>query len=104
MATTLVESMSADFDPTEYTDDYQIELRKLIEDTIANGGEKVIATEQESTDDGEDAEVVDLVAALQRSVEAAGKNAKGADAKKGASDNTTSKEREKASRVAPIRS
>ena len=76
MATSLVESMSSDFDPTEYTDDYQIELRKLIDDTIANGGEKVIRTEEESSDDGEDAEVVDLVAALQRSVEAAGKNAK----------------------------
>ncbi|TFI42817.1 Ku protein [Rhodococcus sp. 1R11] len=76
MATSLVESMSSEFDPTEYTDDYQIELRKLIDETLANGGEKVIHTEAESEDDGEDAEVVDLVAALQRSVEAAGKNAK----------------------------
>lgn len=83
MATSLVESMSADFDPTEYTDDYQIELRKLIDDTIANGGEKVIHTEEESSDDGEDAEVVDLVAALQRSVEAAGKNAKSGDSSSG---------------------
>lgn len=76
MATSLVESMSSEFDPTEYTDDYQIELRKLIDETLANGGEKVIHTEAEKDDDGEDAEVVDLVAALQRSVEAAGKNAK----------------------------
>ncbi|MDJ0362108.1 Ku protein [Rhodococcus sp. H29-C3] len=76
MATSLVESMSADFDPTEYTDDYQIELRKLIDDTIENGGEKVVRPEGETTSDGEDAEVVDLVAALQRSVEAAGKSAK----------------------------
>ncbi|SNS21776.1 non-homologous end joining protein Ku [Rhodococcoides kyotonense] len=76
MATSLVESMSSDFDPTEFTDDYQIELRKLLDDTIANGGEKVIHTEEESSDEGEDAEVVDLVAALQRSVEAAGRNAK----------------------------
>ncbi|WP_186626472.1 Ku protein [Rhodococcus sp. BP22] len=78
MATSLVESMSADFDPTEYTDDYQIELRKLIDDTIENGGEKVVRVEDETSSDGEDAEVVDLVAALQRSVEAAGKNAKAA--------------------------
>lgn len=76
MATSLVESMSSEFDPTEYTDDYQIELRKLIDETLANGGEKVVHTETEKDDDGEDAEVVDLVAALQRSVEAAGKNAK----------------------------
>ncbi|CCQ16549.1 putative DNA repair protein [Rhodococcus sp. AW25M09] len=76
MATSLVESMSSEFDPTEYTDDYQIELRKLIDETLANGGEKVVRTEAEKDDDGEDAEVVDLVAALQRSVEAAGKNTK----------------------------
>ena len=76
MATSLVESMSSEFDPTEYTDDYQIELRKLIDETLANGGEKVIHTETDKDDDSEDAEVVDLVAALQRSVEAAGKNAK----------------------------
>ncbi|OZD10205.1 Ku protein [Rhodococcus sp. 06-235-1A] len=80
MATSLVESMSSEFDPTEYTDDYQIELRKLIDETLANGGEKVIHTEAEKDDEGEDAEVVDLVAALQRSVEAAGKNAKSGSA------------------------
>ncbi|MDI9924627.1 Ku protein [Rhodococcus sp. IEGM 1341] len=80
MATSLVESMSSEFDPTEYTDDYQTELRKLIDETLANGGEKVIHTETEKDDDGEDAEVVDLVAALQRSVEAAGKNAKSGSA------------------------
>ncbi|MDI9895807.1 Ku protein [Rhodococcus sp. IEGM 1381] len=80
MATSLVESMSSEFDPTEYTDDYQIELRKLIDETLANGGEKVVHTEADKDDDGEDAEVVDLVAALQRSVEAAGKNAKSGSA------------------------
>ncbi|MEW2016488.1 MULTISPECIES: Ku protein [unclassified Rhodococcus (in: high G+C Gram-positive bacteria)] len=80
MATSLVESMSSEFDPTEYTDDYQTELRKLIDETLANGGEKVIHTEKDKEDDGEDAEVVDLVAALQRSVEAAGKNAKSGSA------------------------
>ncbi|AMY25222.1 non-homologous end joining protein Ku [Rhodococcoides fascians] len=91
MATSLVESMSSEFDPTEYTDDYQIELRKLIDETLANGGEKVIHTEAESQDDGEDAEVVDLVAALQRSVEAAGKNAKsGSDSSTSSSSKSSS--------------
>ena len=89
MATSLVESMSSEFDPTEYTDDYQIELRKLIDETLANGGEKVIHTEAEKDDEGEDAEVVDLVAALQRSVEAAGKNAKTGSSK--AEDSTAAK-------------
>ncbi|MDI9930980.1 Ku protein [Rhodococcus sp. IEGM 1354] len=91
MATSLVESMSSEFDPTEYTDDYQIELRKLIDETLANGGEKVIHTEAESQDDGEDAEVVDLVAALQRSVEAAGKNAKSGSDSASSSSKTPAK-------------
>ncbi|MBY4013900.1 Ku protein [Rhodococcus fascians] len=94
MATSLVESMSSEFDPTEYTDDYQIELRKLIDETLANGGEKVIHTEAESQDDGEDAEVVDLVAALQRSVEAAGKNAK-----PGSDSSTTSSSKSSSSKT-----
>ncbi|MFC8180313.1 Ku protein [Rhodococcus sp. 14-2470-1b] len=91
MATSLVESMSSDFDPTEFTDDYQIELRKLIDDTIANGGEKVIQTDESSSDDGEDAEVVDLVAALQRSVEAAGKNAKSSSSSSQPAEKTAGK-------------
>lgn len=91
MATSLVESMSSDFDPTEFTDDYQIELRKLIDDTIANGGEKVIQTDESSSDDGEDAEVVDLVAALQRSVEAAGKNAKSSSSSSEPAEKTAGK-------------
>ncbi|OZE94469.1 non-homologous end joining protein Ku [Rhodococcoides fascians] len=91
MATSLVESMSSDFDPTEFTDDYQIELRKLIDDTIANGGEKVIQTDESTSDDGEDAEVVDLVAALQRSVEAAGKNAKSSSSSSQPAEKTAGK-------------
>ena len=91
MATSLVESMSSEFDPTEYTDDYQIELRKLIDETLANGGEKVIHTETDKDDDSEDAEVVDLVAALQRSVEAAGKNAKPGSSKSASADKAPAK-------------
>jgi DNA end-binding protein Ku len=77
MAETLVESMSGDFDPSEYTDDYQIELKKMLEDAVEAGGKAVIpATEAEEQE--EDAEVVDLVAALQRSVDAAaGKKSSG---------------------------
>ncbi|TCN57964.1 DNA end-binding protein Ku [Rhodococcus sp. SMB37] len=71
MAETLVESMSDDFDPTEFTDEYQLELRALLDDAIERGGEKVFQVAEASTE-GEDAEVLDLVAALQRSVKAAG--------------------------------
>ncbi len=83
MAGALVESMSGDFDPSEYTDDYQIELRKVLDEAIENGGEKVVHAEREDEDTGEDAEVVDLVAALQRSVEAAGRSGRGRAAESG---------------------
>ncbi|MFD1813835.1 Ku protein [Rhodococcus gannanensis] len=71
MATMLVDSMSEDFDPASYTDDYQIQLQKLLDETIANGGEKV--TLPSGGGHEADAEVVDLVAALQRSVDEAKK-------------------------------
>lgn len=75
MAETLVDSMADDFDPTEFTDDYQVQLRELLDEMIESGGKKVIPPVAEVEKSGEDAEVVDLVAALQRSVDAAGKKA-----------------------------
>ncbi|GAA4473026.1 Ku protein [Rhodococcus olei] len=74
MATMLVDSMSEDFHPESYTDDYQIQLQKLLDDAIANGGEKVTVPSVGARES--DAEVVDLVAALQRSVDEAKKSAK----------------------------
>lgn len=74
MATMLVDSMSEDFHPDDYTDDYQIQLQKLLDETIANGGEKVSIPSAAGPE--ADAEVVDLVAALQRSVDEAKKSAK----------------------------
>ncbi|NMD62295.1 UNVERIFIED_ORG: Ku protein [Nocardia globerula] len=74
MAQTLVDSMAGDFDPTEFTDDYQLQLRELLENMIESGGKKVIPA-AEVEQGGEDADVVDLVAALQRSVDEAKSNA-----------------------------
>ena len=84
MAQTLVESMAGDFDPTEFTDDYQLQLRQLLDEMIENGGKKVIPA-AEVDQEGTDAEVVDLVAALQRSVDEAKSNA----SKAGPSKSTT---------------
>ena len=66
MAGMLVESFAGDFQPEDYTDEYRVELEQLIEAKL-EGGEAFPA--QEPTEEGEDAEVVDLLAALQRSVE-----------------------------------
>ncbi|MFE3618357.1 non-homologous end joining protein Ku, partial [Streptomyces anulatus] len=73
MAETLVESMSGDFDPSEYTDEYQIELQKLLDEAIASGTGKVEPAAETEPAEQADAEVVDLVAALQRSLEASGR-------------------------------
>lgn len=70
MAETLVESMSDDFHPDQFHDEYQIQLRKVLDDAIASGG-KVVATPEAAATET-DAEVVDLVSALQRSLEASG--------------------------------
>ncbi|MGC0364048.1 DNA end-binding protein Ku [Rhodococcus sp. 27YEA15] len=79
MAQTLVDSMAGDFDPTEFSDDYQLQLRQLLDEMIENGGKKVIPA-AEVVEGGADADVVDLVAALQRSVDEA--KAHGGDKKR----------------------
>jgi DNA end-binding protein Ku len=66
MAAALVDSFADDFRPEQYTDTYREELEQLIEARLAGAA---AFPETEATDTGEDAEVVDLLAALQRSVE-----------------------------------
>ena len=66
MAGMLVDSFAGDFQPEDYTDEYRVELEQLIEAKL-EGGEAFPAPE--AKEEGEDAEVVDLLAALQRSVE-----------------------------------
>ncbi|MGY2053362.1 non-homologous end joining protein Ku [Nocardia gipuzkoensis] len=78
MAETLVEAMSDDFDPDQFTDEYQIELKRLLDEAIASGTGKV-PEQPEPVPSGMDAEVVDLVAALQRSLEASGRRTAGED-------------------------
>lgn len=78
MAETLVEAMSDDFDPDQFTDEYQIELKRLLDEAIASGTGKV-PEQPELVPSGMDAEVVDLVAALQRSLEASGRRTAGGD-------------------------
>ncbi|MGN7131823.1 Ku protein [Rhodococcoides corynebacterioides] len=101
MAGALVESMSGDFDPSEYTDEYQVELRKVLDVAIENGGEKVVHAEREDEDTGEDAEVVDLVAALQRSVEAAGRSGRGRASDSGDGDSEKAPAKKASAKKAP---
>jgi DNA end-binding protein Ku len=70
MAAQLVDSLAGDFDASQYTDDYQEQLRTLVEAKLEQGDTlDTAATFGTSDEDGEDAEVVDLMEALRRSVE-----------------------------------
>ena len=78
MASMLVDSFADDFRPEDYTDEYRVELQQLIDAKLE--GEEAFPT-PEKEDEGDDAEVVDLLAALQRSVERHKNDAKGDGAK-----------------------
>jgi len=65
MATQLVESLAADWDPARYHDTYVEELRKRIK--ARDAGKKVV----EKDEPAPEGKVLDLMAALERSVEAA---------------------------------
>lgn len=68
MAAMLVESLSGDFDPDAYEDEYEQAVKKVVEAKLAGGEVHEPEAEKE-----ESAEVVDLLAALQASVERAKK-------------------------------
>jgi DNA end-binding protein Ku len=98
MAESLIASMTGDFDPTEYTDDYRAALQQVI-DAKVEGREIVEPEEPVSAAGGN---VVDLMAALRASVDAAkkargeksdeaGETAKKAPAKKAAAKKAPAK-------------
>ena len=95
MSRSLVESFASDFAPEQFTDEYQEELRKLVEAKLAKGD--AMSTEEtfgESSGDEEGGgEVLSLMDALQRSIEANRSKKGGARqlAMKGASKKATQK-------------
>ncbi|WP_238420542.1 Ku protein [Gordonia sp. 'Campus'] len=97
MASSLIESMASDYDPSEFEDTYQNELSKLIE-AKSEGGEAFPESDEEDKG-SEDSEVADLLAALRASVKDRGGSdsdsedapAKKAPAKKAASKTAAKK-------------
>src|SRR5918996_2976351 len=69
MASSLVDSMAADFEPEEFTDDYRAALQQVI-DAKVSGKEIVAPPEAEEAPAG----AIDLMAALRASVERARKS------------------------------
>jgi DNA end-binding protein Ku len=68
MASSLIDSMAADFEPEEFTDDYRAALQQVI-DAKVSGKEIVAPPEAEEAPTG----AIDLMAALRASVERARK-------------------------------
>ncbi|MGO4858274.1 non-homologous end joining protein Ku [Arthrobacter sp. 2MCAF14] len=70
MSSALVDSMARDFEPEQYTDNYQVQLRQLIAAKLEKGDS--IDTEETfgvAASEGEGGEVIDLMEALKRSLE-----------------------------------
>jgi len=87
MAQSLIDTLSGDFQPEQYSDNYREALQALIEAKVE--GREVVQPEQPAGDTGT---VVDLMAALRASVEAAREGrAGGGDADAGGSSGTTSR-------------
>jgi DNA end-binding protein Ku len=88
MSAALVDSMAADFEPDHFTDDYQVQLRQLIDAKLEKGD----ALDTEATfgvEAGEagKAEVIDLMEALKRSLDRKrGAAASGASVDSGSED------------------
>ncbi|RNE59425.1 non-homologous end joining protein Ku [Cryobacterium tepidiphilum] len=85
MSSALVDSFASDFTPDEFHDEYQAELRALIDAKLEQGDavdtEQTFGEEPEEKEEG--GEVLDLMEALRRSVE------RSRDAKKEAGPGTT---------------
>ena len=65
MARALVESMSSEWDPKKYKDDYREALLEVIEEKVESGGKEIEAKPKEKKTSSK---VIDLVAVLQESL------------------------------------
>ena len=68
MSKQLIESFESDFSPEKFTDDYQVQLRKLI-DAKLEKGDAIDTEETFGREEEAGGEVLDLMEALRRSVE-----------------------------------
>jgi DNA end-binding protein Ku len=69
MSAKLVQSYETDFTPEKFTDEYQVQLRKLIDEKLKHGDAIDTAATFGEEPEEEGGEVVDLMEALRRSVE-----------------------------------
>jgi DNA end-binding protein Ku len=75
MATALIDSMSAKWDPEKYKDDYREALMHVIEEKVEAGGKEI---EEKPRKAAKPTKVIDLVKVLQQSLEQSGGKKKAA--------------------------
>jgi DNA end-binding protein Ku len=71
MAASLVESMAADFEPEQFTDSYREAVIELIDAKLDRGESAELPATEKKPAAGKAGEVIDLLTALQRSVDRA---------------------------------
>ena len=102
MSAALVESMAADFDPTSFTDEYQVQLRQLIDAKLEQGeSQDTEETFGVEAGEGGKGEVIDLMEALKRSLDR--KRGGGEAASSGTSDDEADTGDEEAEAAKPAR-
>lgn len=80
MAASLVESLGADFDPSQFHDEYRDAVEEMIERKRTTGESRPAPVEKTTSDEGDS--MTDLLSALQASVDAARAKSGGAPAEK----------------------
>jgi DNA end-binding protein Ku len=98
MANMLVDTLAGDFDPAEFEDDYADAVTTLVKTKIEGGDIKRTPTSTKSS-----GEVVDLLAALQRSVDAAKSGRSGGAAPDDAGTGEAADEDEKPAAKSPAK-
>ena len=73
MAEALVKSMTSEWDPEKYKDDYKDALMEVIEEKVESGGKEI---EEKPKEKKPSTKVIDLVAVLQESLKAQGRGGK----------------------------
>ncbi|MFS2168209.1 Ku protein [Variovorax sp. Varisp62] len=76
MATQLVDDMSADWDPGEFKDEFKDEIMRLVDKKVKAGQTETVTQpepeEEQRTDEGRGAKILDLTELLQRSLRKGG--------------------------------
>ncbi|WP_404312409.1 Ku protein [Agrococcus terreus] len=88
LARAVVEDLESDFDPSSFEDEYQVQMRTLVEAKLEQGDALDTAATFGESEDDEGAEVIDLMEALQRSVD---QRRSGASGSKGSTSSSSSK-------------